>query len=129
MRQKFTIVTGLITESDIENVCFLLNFLLYGCAGLFSYYNILKSSWYAFETHFVPYKIWLDHVNLRVIYLKNAKCNTINISYDSCLETWNMTFAEMHKKDPVKQGCNISNAKFLLIKMNQHFVKNVKHEQ
>ena len=27
MRQKFTIVTGLITESDIENVCFLLNFL------------------------------------------------------------------------------------------------------
>ena len=64
MRQKFTIVTGLITESDIENVCFLLSFLLYGCAGLCCYYNILKTSWYAFETPFVPYKIWLDHVNL-----------------------------------------------------------------
>ena len=62
MRQKFTIVTGLITESDIENVYFLLNFLLYGCAGLCCYYNILKTSWYTFETPFVTYKIWLGHV-------------------------------------------------------------------
>ena len=44
MRQKFTIVTGLITESDTENVYFLLNFLPYGCAGLCCYYNILKTS-------------------------------------------------------------------------------------
>ena len=34
MRQKFTIVTGLITESYIENVYFLLSFLTYGLARL-----------------------------------------------------------------------------------------------
>ena len=102
MRQKFTIVTGLITESDIENVCFLLNFLLYGCAGLCCYYNILKTSWYAFETPFVQDMTRLTEKgilsNLRLIYLKNAKRNIINNSYDSFWKTWNLTFIDAQKR-------------------------------
>ena len=61
------------------------------------------------------------------IYHRDVKRNTINVSYDSFLKPEKLRFADA-QKDPVKQGCNILNAKSLLIKMNQHFVKNADHE-